>query len=248
MHSRTQTFTFRSALPIGAGLGSSAAFSVCTSAALLYTLSLLSLPTPSPGTEGHHDGRLAVPPTDATLVNSWAFTSEKILHGNPSGVDNSVATHGGAVAFTKSAGAHLPASIEPLHGFKKIRFLITDTKVPRDTKTLVAGVAARKHKEPDFVGGVLRSIQAVSDEARRCLSDPEMDRKEQVQVLERLVDRNHELVTALGVGHEALERVRAKTAEKGLRTKLTGAGGGGCAVTIVPDGESLFNSGGSGQG
>ena len=39
----------------------------------------------------------------------------------------------------------------------------------------------------------------------------------------------------MGVSHPALEAVKAKTATYGLQTKLTGAGGGGCAVTLVPD-------------
>lgn len=37
----------------------------------------------------------------ADIVNVYAFLSEKILHGNPSGVDNSVAVYGGALLYTK---------------------------------------------------------------------------------------------------------------------------------------------------
>jgi mevalonate kinase len=32
----------------------------------------------------------------------------------------------------------------PFRSFKGLNFLLTDTQVPRDTKTLVAGVARRK--------------------------------------------------------------------------------------------------------
>lgn len=38
----------------------------------------------------------------ADTVNVYAFLSEKILHGNPSGVDNSVAVYGGGLLYTKS--------------------------------------------------------------------------------------------------------------------------------------------------
>jgi mevalonate kinase len=63
----------RSQLPVGAGLGSSASFSVCGAAALLKFHGL-----------------------DATddAINRWAFLAEKIIHGNPSGIDNTVATFG----------------------------------------------------------------------------------------------------------------------------------------------------------
>lgn len=44
---------------------------------------------------------------------------------------------------------------------------------------------------------------------------------------------NHHLLCALGVGHPHLETVRAVCATFGFPCKLTGAGGGGCAIALT---------------
>jgi len=127
--------------------------------------------------------------------------------------------------------------MENIQGFKSIRFLLTDSKVPRDTKSLVAGVGYKREKEPEHVESILASIQTISDEAKRALADPELSRETLLQGLSGLIDENHAHLVSLGVSHASLETIREITAAKpyGLHTKLTGAGGGGCAVTLIPD-------------
>ena len=66
-----------SEIPIGAGLGSSAALSVCLAAGLLNIRAQLQ------GGEGG---------VEEDTVCKLAYLSEKILHGTPSGVDHSVST------------------------------------------------------------------------------------------------------------------------------------------------------------
>ena len=177
----------RSTLPIGAGLGSSASFSVCIATALLILhgrIDLPAVPPPSrepiaPGDPGHvhvpHGGRRAIPPEIAEETNRWAFVAEKVLHGNPSGVDNSVAVYGGALAYVRP-GFGKRSGMDQIQGFKSLKFLLVDSKVPRDTKALVAGVARKKAAEPVVVGQLLDAIQAISNEARRALADPDVPR------------------------------------------------------------------------
>ncbi|GAA5889604.1 hypothetical protein JCM6882_007081 [Rhodosporidiobolus microsporus] len=238
-----QTYTVRSALPISAGLGSSAAFSVAVAASLLYTHGVLPLPAPSPSSPSSSPAG-----THAELVNAWAFLSEKVIHGTPSGLDNTCAALGGTVVFRRAVkgreGRLEQVKVEgqaqaqgEAGGKEGWRFLLTDTRVPRDTKTLVAGVARRKLEEPDTINPLLSLIETISLSAHATLSSSTLSRAAQFDQLSALVEQNHQHLVSLGVGHAALEAVRSKTRESpwGLATKLTGAGGGGCAVTVVPD-------------
>ena len=155
-HAFAATFTALANLPIGAGLGSSAAYSTCIATALLKGHGHISEPTDSL----HAD--------DIDLVDGWAFLAEKILHGNPSGIDNAVSARGGAVAFQRAIGGK-KGGMDVLNGFTSIRLLLTDTLVPRDTKSLVAGVSAKRMAEPEVVDPILDAIQAIADESRGLL-------------------------------------------------------------------------------
>jgi len=241
-------FVCRSTLPVGAGLGSSASYSTCVASTILLLNKRISIPPrprrtqppSSAGDPGHvhisHQGRRAIPPDVAEEVNRWAFVSEKVLHGNPSGVDNSVVVYGGALSYTRP-GFGKKSGMDQIQGFRKLKFLLVDSKVPRDTKQLVAGVAAKKSQEPELVGNILSAIQSIADEARRALADPELPREDLLIALSSLIKENHAHLISLGVSHPTLETIREKTAAHpySLSTKLTGAGGGGCAVTLIPD-------------
>lgn len=133
---------FSASLPVGAGLGSSAALCVATSAALTRLSDTISRggaygddgdrPVGSkPGkaagagevrgengdaaaaattTEGEGVGAgegaesgcsLRPPACELERINAWAFAGETVLHGTPSGLDNTVSCYGGAIRFVK---------------------------------------------------------------------------------------------------------------------------------------------------
>jgi len=227
-------------LPIGAGLGSSASYSTCVATALLLHHQRITIPPQPRATPDHihvsHAGRRAIPNDAAKEVNNWAFVAEKVLHGTPSGIDNAVAVFGGALAYSRG-GYGRTAGMVPITGFQRLRFLLTDSRVGRDTKSLVAGVARKKAEEPEHVEEILGKIQSIAEEAQRALADPELPREKLLWALAKLIEENHGHLRTLGVSHPSLERILEVTKEKPfeLSTKLTGAGGGGCAVTLIPD-------------
>ncbi|XP_073078619.1 mevalonate kinase isoform X2 [Manis javanica] len=220
--------TVWSELPTGAGLGSSAAYSVCLAAALLTACEEI----PNPLRDGESTSRWAT--EDLELINKWAFQGERMIHGNPSGVDNAVSTWGGALRYQGG-------KISPLKRPPALKILLTNTGVPHSTKALVAVVRSRLLKFPEIVAPLLTSIDAISLECERVLGEmAAAPAPEHYLVLEELIDMNQHHLSALGVGHASLDQLCRVTMAHGLHSKLTGAGGGGCGITLLrPDKDQL---------
>jgi mevalonate kinase len=223
-------YTLRSTIPIGAGLGSSASISVCLSAALLLQIRTLSGPHPDQPTD---EARLQI-----ERINRWAFVGEMCIHGNPSGVDNTVSTQGKAVIFQRIDYTK-PPKVTPLWTFPELPLLLVDTKQAKSTAAEVAKVGALKKAHPAIAEAVLDAIDKVSESAAGLISQEDFDGQdeENLKHLGQLMTINHGLLVGLGVSHPRLERVRELVDHAGIGwTKLTGAGGGGCSITLLrPD-------------
>jgi len=223
-------YTLRSTIPIGAGLGSSASIAVCLSAALLLQLRTLSGPHPDQPAE---EARLQV-----ERINRWAFVCEMCIHGNPSGVDNTVATQGKAVVFQR-VDYSKPPLVRPLWDFPELPLLLVDTKQAKSTAHEVAKVGRLKQAHPKLVETILDAADKVTQSARDLIESDDFDNEdpESLRRVGELMTINHGLLVSLGVSHPRLERIRELVDHEGIGwTKLTGAGGGGCSITLLrPD-------------
>ena len=85
----------KSEIPVGSGLGSSASFSV-----VLATLMLLF--TGRIKDDSSSDDVILLNDEARNLINEWAFRAEQVIHGSPSGVDNTLCTFGGAKIYKKN--------------------------------------------------------------------------------------------------------------------------------------------------
>ncbi|KAE8147681.1 ribosomal protein S5 domain 2-type protein [Aspergillus avenaceus] len=220
-------YTLRSTIPTGAGLGSSASICVCISAALLLQIHTLAGPHPDQ------------PPDEAEVqierINRWAFVGEMCIHGNPSGVDNTVAAGGKAVIFRRGDYSKPPA-VSSLPTFPELPLLLVDTRQSRSTATEVAKVSQLKKEQPLVTESILDTIEKVNDSAQGLIQEADTKgiSNEVLERLGALIRVNHGLLVSLGVSHPRLERIRELVdfADIGW-TKLTGAGGGGCAITLL---------------
>ncbi|OJJ44651.1 hypothetical protein ASPZODRAFT_71011 [Penicilliopsis zonata CBS 506.65] len=223
-------YTLRSTIPVSAGLGSSATVCVCISTALLLQIRTLAGPHPDQ------------PPEESEVqierINRWAFVGEMCMHGNPSGVDNTVSAGGKAVVFRRTDYSKPPV-VTRLPNFPELRLLLVNTRQSRSTAVEVAKVGTLKKEHPRVTETILNAIDDVSVSAQELvesLGNGECS-KETLEHLGTLIRLNHGLLVSLGVSHPRLERIRELVDHANIGwTKLTGAGGGGCAITLLrPD-------------
>jgi mevalonate kinase len=189
------TVTAAAEIPVSAGLGSSAALAAAVARALC---------------------------ADEARVAEAVAASERVFHGNPSGVDAAMALGGGFGRFTRAAGLVRFVAAP-------VTLCVANTGRRRDTGALVAGVGARLAARPADTGALLRAIGVLVDEGIAALrgGDP--------VAFGAVMDRNQAALADLGVSCAEIETACALAKGAGaLGAKLTGAGGGGCVVALAP--------------
>nr|AGS18028.1 mevalonate kinase [Picrorhiza kurrooa] len=212
-----------SELPLGSGLGSSAAFCVALSAALLALSDSANL-------EFSHQSWQVFGDNELELVNKMGFRSEKIIHGKPSGIDNTVSTYGNMIKFRSGELTRIKTNVP-------LKMLITNTKVGRNTKALVAGVSERTMRHSNAMTSVFNAVDSISNELAAIIESPVDDDlaiTEKEEKLGELMEMNQGLLQCMGVSHASIESVIKTTLKYKLSTKLMGAGGGGCVLTLLP--------------
>lgn len=192
-------------LPGGGGLGSSASLGVaCIRAVAEYHGETLS------------DGALL----DAALA--W----EKVFHGNPSGVDHTLAALGGVGVFVRGQGLERIALKAP------VRVCIADSGERGSTKEMVAQVARIRERNPAHAEKVFDAIAALVRNGALALSAGDL------RAFGELMNLNQSLLAGLMVSTERLETLCAAARDAGaFGAKLTGAGGGGCVIALAGERE-----------
>lgn len=197
----------RSDLPRAMGLGSSAALSV----ALVRALADRSA------------RRLR---TDD--VNAIAFELEKIFHGTPSGIDNSIVAYGGLIGFHRDSSGG--ARVRELGAGRLVPLVVALGRAPRQTKSVVSGLRERWQSDP-------AAYESRFDEIGWLVADAELAlTRGDLGELGILMNTNQGLLHGLGVSTDELEAMVSLARTRGaLGAKLTGGGGGGAVICLCPD-------------
>ena len=116
-----------------------------------------------------------------------------------------------------------------------LRMLITNTKVGRNTKALVSAVGLRSSRHPKAMASIFTAVDSISKELSEILGDlNDLSVASKEDEIRELMEINQGLLQSMGVSHSSIEDVIRITSNYKLTSKLTGAGGGGCVLTLLP--------------
>ena len=194
-------------LPRAMGLGSSAAIAVAITRALdlHYRLGLSD-----------------------EQVNAMAYECEKVAHGNPSGIDNTVATYGRFLMFKRGEPPFKRELVVP----HRIPLVIGISGVESLTAKMVARVRTAWEKNPKLYDRIFNEIDSLS------LQGAEAVERGDLEQMGELMNVCQGLLNALQVScWEIEEMVQIARNAGALGAKLTGGGGGGSFIAVCPNAE-----------
>lgn len=201
----TMEIEIRLDFPISAGLGSSASIG--------YALTDVAF---------KYKYGIAAP---KDVLHYYVKLMEEIVHKAPSGIDSTTVVNGGIILFKKNEGV--------VESIKRtdLKILVIDSGERRITGDLVKRVTDYVHRvgEENFKL-IIETINALVLEAVKSINEMNYRR------LGYLMDLNQYYLRSLNVSTSTIDYIVDILHENGaFGAKLTGAGGGGCVISIVPD-------------
>jgi mevalonate kinase len=195
------TLTIESSIPVASGLGSGAAVSV----AVIRALAALCKQTISD-----------------EKISQIAYEIEKLHHGTPSGIDNTVIAYAKPVYFVRG---------KPIQIFNPARpftLLIADTGQAAPTKESVGDVRKLWEADTSRWEAVFDKVGEIVAEARNAIESGDVSR------LGPLMDVNHALLQEMTVSSPELDRLVLTAKSAGADgAKLSGGGRGGNMIALV---------------
>jgi hydroxymethylglutaryl-CoA reductase len=192
-------------IPRAMGMGGSAAVAVAVTRAM-----------------ARHAGREV---SDAE-VNAIAFDCEKVAHGTPSGIDNTLATYGRFTLFKKGD----PPLLRELSAPRPLPIVVGITGVEGLTAKTVGNVRAAWQRNPELYERIFAEVDDL------VLRGVDAIARADLPLLGELMNINQGLLNALQVSSPELEELIQIARDHGaIGAKLTGGGGGGSMIALAPD-------------
>ena len=195
--------TIHSTIPIASGLGSGAAVSTAIVRALAQWF----------GAQ-----------LEAAEVNALVYEVEKLYHGTPSGIDNTVIAYQQPVYFIRGQAIQTFTVAQPF------KVAIGNTGVASPTRITVGDVRQGWESDRARYEVWFDQIGAIVQQARSAIESGAIDQ------LGPLLDQNQALLRGLDVSSVELERLILAAKQAGASgAKLVGGGRGGNMIALVDD-------------
>ncbi|MBW8009740.1 MAG: mevalonate kinase [Chloroflexi bacterium] len=155
-------------------------------------------------------------------VSDIAFQVEKIHHGTPSGIDNTVVTYQKPVYFVSGQPLELLSIPKPFY------LVIGNTGISSSTAAAVGDVRKAWEADKETYEAIFTEVGEIATQARGLIEGGEPEG------LGPLMDQNHELLIEMGVSSPELNVLVGAARNSGsLGAKLSGAGRGGNMIALV---------------
>ena len=159
-------------------------------------------------------------------INALAFECEKVAHGTPSGIDNTMATFGKLLLYRPGD----PPLIEPLRPRAPVPIVIGMSGVESLTARMVAGVRRAWERNQGLYEGIFNSIDDIVLQGVEALNEHNLEH------LGDLMNVCQGMLNSLQVSSWEIEEMIQIARQNGaLGAKLTGGGGGGSIIALCPD-------------
>ncbi len=167
-------------------------------------------------------------------INNIAFKMEQIIHGTPSGGDNSACCFGRVIWFQKSTPSNIINPLAQEVPYKLENFVLVYTKPPeKNTGELIQIV--RNLDEP-------YRNQRVQEIGRMTHQMLEALKKKDIKTIQNLINKTQKNLRELGVSIPEIDEIASVVVEIGGAAKLCGAGGGGIMLCHHDDKKKLIDT------
>jgi mevalonate kinase len=156
------------------------------------------------------------------LLLDYVDFSEKIAHGNPSGIDAAATSGNEAIYFIK--GQPITSFPLTIDGF----LLVADTGIKGQTRTAVKSVAHLFETQKTLTSQAIQRLGHLAKSAKDAILH------NQLSQLGDTMNQAHQTLQQLGVSNQSLDNlVSLALANGAFGAKLTGGGRGGCMIALV---------------
>ncbi len=149
-----------------------------------------------------------------------AIEAERTIFAEVSGADSAVSAFGGLIVYDKNG-------FEKINSKSDFDLVIANSKQVHDTRKVVKRVGEFKMKNEDWFSNLCKQEIEIVNDATLALRENNLNK------VGKLMSKNQELLQQIMVSTEKIDLLVKEAKKTSFGAKITGAGGGGCVISLV---------------